>query len=163
MLPKNFSIENCESLLLKVQFLKLKKFLNELRNIKIINDPILKACIISKNINSTIEAKQNLQKAILDKVLIDNPQTYIYPNIYNEINYEVMEDKSLNALENVKIKKNIAERMEQNIFFPVEDEENNFVLINNDLHYQMNYFISIMRNISIFLLLLLFIHSSSKK
>lgn len=124
MIQKNFSIENCECFNNKCPFY-LKYFIISLKD-KIISNhnPPSQASDKIKNIDFLIKAKNDLNKAKVEQLLINNPEEYISPSI---ILNKKDDKKSSQAKKNVDEKNKITQVLESSTFkddIP-ENQENN--------------------------------------
>lgn len=121
MKKNNFSIENCECLNNKCPFL-LTWWINSLKDKMLSNqNPPLKASGKAKNIEFLVKAKNDLNNAIKDKVLMDNQPEYISPTII--LNSRNVKDKN-KANKDIENKNKITKLLEAETFQDDNDDNN---------------------------------------
>lgn len=159
MIQKNFSIENCECFNNKCPFY-LKYFIISLKD-KIISNqnPPSQASDKIKNIDFLVRAKNDLNKAKVEQLLINNPEEYISPSI---ILNKKDDKKSSQAKKNVDEKNKITQVLETSTFKDdmVEKNEKKYIFLNliKIINIQYTSYISIFIFIFIFMLFIIILN-----
>lgn len=122
MKNNNFTIENCQCLDNKCSF-SLQWWIFSLKD-KLISqqNPPIQASNTAKNVDELIKAKNDLNIAIQDKILIENQPKYISPTIITNTKNT---KEAFKANKNVKNKNKIAKILESTIFQDNDDDNNN--------------------------------------